>query len=228
MVKIRAIIAEDDFRVADIHEKFLDRFEEIEVVGKALNAEQTIEILEQKKPNLLLLDVYMPDQLGSDLLPIIRQKYKHIDIIMITAATDKEILEKALRYGVEYYLIKPVKIEHFQQIIEEYLNKYHLMQTDQEINQEFIDRIFKKGTLPSAVNKETSLPKGVDDITLSKVRIVLEKSSIGLSAEQVSRQIGASRTTARRYLEYLISVQECKAEVVYGVVGRPERRYYKI
>ncbi|MFJ8247656.1 response regulator [Peribacillus asahii] len=228
MVKIRAVIAEDDFRVADIHEKFLDRFEEIEVVGKALNAEQTIEILEQKQPNLLLLDVYMPDQLGSDLLPIIRQKYKHIDIIMITAATDKEILEKALRYGVEYYLIKPVKIEHFQQIIEEYLNKYHLMQTDQEINQEFIDRIFKKGTPPSAVNKETSLPKGVDDITLSKVRIVLEKSSIGLSAEQVSRQIGASRTTARRYLEYLISVQECKAEVVYGVVGRPERRYYKV
>ncbi|HWL25634.1 MAG TPA: response regulator, partial [Ureibacillus sp.] len=93
MVKIKAVIAEDDFRVADIHEKFLDRFEEIEVVGKALNAEQTIEILEKKKPNLLLLDVYMPDQLGSDLLPIIRQKYKHIDIIMITAAADKEILE---------------------------------------------------------------------------------------------------------------------------------------
>ncbi|USK60260.1 response regulator [Peribacillus asahii] len=228
MVKIKAVIAEDDFRVADIHEKFLDRFEEIEVVGKALNAEQTIEILEKKKPNLLLLDVYMPDQLGSDLLPIIRQKYKHIDIIMITAAADKEILEKALSYGVEYYLIKPVKIEHFQRIIEEYLNKYHLMQNNQEINQEFIDRIFKKSTPPIAVNKGASLPKGVDDITLSKVRTVLEKSSIGLSAEQVSRQIGASRTTARRYLEYLISVQECKAEVVYGVVGRPERRYYKI
>src|SRR3954471_2644130 len=107
MVKIRAAIAEDDFRVADIHEKFLNKFEGIEVVGKALNAKQTVEILDQKKPDLLLLDVYMPDQLGSNLLPVIRQKYPQVDIIMITADTDKEILEKALHYGVEYFLIKP-------------------------------------------------------------------------------------------------------------------------
>jgi two-component system, CitB family, response regulator CitT len=228
MVKIKAAIAEDDFRVADLHEKFLNRFEELEVVGKALNAKQTIEILEQKKPDLLLLDIYMPDQLGSDLLPVIRQQYKHVDIIMITAATDKEILEKALHYGVEYFLVKPVKIEHFQQIIGEYLNKYQLMQTKQEIDQDFVDRIFKRTSSPTTFNKESTLPKGVDDITLSKVRSVLENSTIGLSAEQVSGQIGASRTTARRYLEYLISVQECRAEVIYGVVGRPERRYYKV
>ncbi|MGG3448690.1 response regulator [Domibacillus aminovorans] len=227
MVKIRAAIAEDDFRVADIHEKFLNRFEEIEVIGKALNAKQTIEILDQQKPDLLLLDVYMPDQLGSDLLPVIRQKYKQVDILMITAATDKEILEKALHYGVEYFLIKPVKMERFYQIIEEYLNKYQLLQSKREIDQDFVDLIFNKSST-STTEQETSLPKGIDEITLSKVRTVLEISNKGLSAEQVGVQIGASRTTARRYLEYLISARECKAEVVYGAVGRPERKYYKI
>ncbi|OAH57812.1 transcriptional regulator [Domibacillus aminovorans] len=227
MVKIRVAIAEDDFRVADIHEKFLNRFEEIEVIGKALNAKQTIEILDQQKPDLLLLDVYMPDQLGSDLLPVIRQKYKQVDILMITAATDKEILEKALHYGVEYFLIKPVKMERFYQIIEEYLNKYQLLQSKREIDQDFVDLIFNKSST-STTEQETSLPKGIDEITLSKVRTVLEISNKGLSAEQVGAQIGASRTTARRYLEYLISARECKAEVVYGAVGRPERKYYKI
>ncbi len=227
MVKIRAAIAEDDFRVADIHEKFLNRFEEIEVIGKSLNAKQTIEILDQQKPDLLLLDVYMPDQLGSDLLPVIRQKYKQVDILMITAATDKEILEKALHYGVEYFLIKPVKMERFYQIIEEYLNKYQLLQSKREIDQDFVDLIFNKSST-STTEQETSLPKGIDEITLSKVRTVLEISNKGLSAEQVGVQIGASRTTARRYLEYLISARECKAEVVYGAVGRPERKYYKI
>ncbi|WP_026221854.1 response regulator [Bacillus sp. 37MA] len=227
MVKIRVAIAEDDFRVADIHEKFLNRFEEIEVIGKALNAKQTIEILDQQKPDLLLLDVYMPDQLGSDLLPVIRQKYKQVDILMITAATDKEILEKALHYGVEYFLIKPVKMERFYQIIEEYLNKYQLLQSKREIDQDFVDLIFNKSST-STTEQETSLPKGIDEITLSKVRTVLEISNKGLSAEQVGVQIGASRTTARRYLEYLISARECKAEVVYGAVGRPERKYYKI
>ncbi|CAH0194285.1 response regulator [Peribacillus sp. Bi134] len=228
MLKIRAVIAEDDFRVADIHEKFLKNFDEIEVVGKAVNAKKTLRILEQKSPDLLLLDVYMPDQLGTDLLPDIRKKFPNVDIIMITAATDKEQLEKALHYGVENYLIKPVEMKRFNQGIEEYLKKVHLMKSKQEIDQDFVDLILKKGSSASETNDGQSLPKGVDEITLAKVIEVLEASDIGLSAEQVSGQIGASRTTARRYLEYLISVKKCKAEVVYGVVGRPERRYYKI
>jgi two-component system, CitB family, response regulator CitT len=228
MLKIRAVIAEDDFRVADIHEKFLKNFDEIEVVGKAVNAKKTLRILEQKSPDLLLLDVYMPDQLGTDLLPDIRKKFPNVDIIMITAATDKEQLEKALHYGVENYLIKPVEMKRFNQVIEEYLKKVHLMKSKQEIDQDFVDLILKKGSSVLESNDGQDLPKGVDEITLAKVIEVLEGSDIGLSAEQVSGQIGASRTTARRYLEYLISVKKCKTEVVYGVVGRPERRYYKI
>ncbi|MFF2457846.1 response regulator [Peribacillus simplex] len=228
MLKIRAVIAEDDFRIADIHEKFLKNFDEIEVVGKAVNAKKTLRILEQKSPDLLLLDVYMPDQLGTDLLPDVRKKFPNVDIIMITAATDKDQLEKALHYGVENYLIKPVEMKRFNQVIEEYLKKVHLMKSKQEIDQDFVDLILNKGSAVSETNDGPALPKGVDEITLAKVIEVLKASDIGLSAEQVSGQIGASRTTARRYLEYLISVKKCKAEVVYGVVGRPERRYYKI
>ncbi|KGR75164.1 transcriptional regulator [Ureibacillus sinduriensis BLB-1 = JCM 15800] len=224
---MRAVIAEDDFRVAAIHEKFLSNFKEIEVVGKALNGKETIELLKEQNPNLLLLDVYMPDQLGTELLPIIRKQFPDVDIIMITAATDKEMLSKALHYGVEQYLIKPVKMEMFHQTIEEYLQKSELLESKQEIDQDFVNRLFNRSTSHNHA-RESTLPKGIDEITLVKVTEVLRSSSSGLSAEQVSEQIGASRTTARRYLEYLITVKECKAEVVYGVVGRPERRYYKI
>ncbi len=226
-MSIRAVIAEDDFRVAAIHEKFLGSFEGIEVVGKALNGKETIELLELHNPDLLLLDVYMPDQLGTELLPLIRKQFPHIDIIMITAATDKEILLKALNYGVDQYLIKPVKMELFHQTVEEYLSKAQLIDSKQEVDQEFVNKLFKKSTSSNEA-RESILPKGIDEITLVKVTKVLEDSSAGLSAEQVSEQIGASRTTARRYLEYLITVKQCKAEVVYGLVGRPERRYYKI
>nr|WP_106784977.1 response regulator [Lysinibacillus timonensis] len=224
---MKVVIAEDDFRVAAIHEKFMENFEEIEVVGKALNGKETIEVLGKQSADLLLLDVYMPDQLGTELLPIIRQQFPKIDIIMVTAATDKDIFVKAIHYGVEYFLVKPVKIERFNETIEDYLHRWRLIQSQQEVNQDFIDRIFNK-TSGVTESKEHVLPKGIDEITLVKVRNVLETSSTSLSAEQVSEQIGASRTTARRYLEYLITVKECQAEVVYGVVGRPERRYCKI
>lgn len=191
MLKIRAVIAEDDFRVADIHEKFLKNFDEIEVVGKAVNAKKTLRILEQKSPDLLLLDVYMPDQLGTDLLPDIRKKFPNVDIIMITAATDRDQLEKALHYGVENYLIKPVEMKRFNQVIEEYLKKVHLMKSKQEIDQDFVDLILNKGTAIAETNDGPALPKGVDEITLAKVIEVLKASDIGLSAEQVSGQIGA-------------------------------------
>ncbi|MGX9133986.1 response regulator [Rummeliibacillus sp. JY-2-4R] len=226
-MKIKTVIAEDDFRVAAIHEKFLKSFKEIEVVGKALNGKEAIQLLEQQQPDLLLLDVYMPDQLGTDLLPKIRKQYPQTDIIMITAATDKEFFEKALHYGVEYFLIKPVNIDRFKQTIEEYVNKYQLMHSKDEINQDFVDLIFNRSP-KSDENPEMTLPKGIDELTLDKVKNVLQNSDSSLSAEEVGFKIGASRTTARRYLEFLASIKCCKAEVVYGAVGRPERKYCKI
>lgn len=225
--RIKTVIAEDDFRIAAMHEKFLNQFEEIEVAGKSLNGEQTLRLLEEKNPDLLLLDVYMPDMLGSDLLPAVREKFPKVSIIMITAATDKEFLEKALNYGVENYLIKPVNKERFDEVIQEYIKKRTLLSSAQEINQSYVDLLFRNGKAEQE-GKSTGLPKGIDEITLAKVKAVFKVKKEGLSAEEVGKEIGASRITARRYLEYLSSKQELKAEVVYGIVGRPERKYYPV
>lgn len=227
MNRIKVAIAEDDFRVADIHEKFLIKFKEIEVIGKSLNGEQTLKLLTERTPDLLLLDVYMPDMLGSDLLPIIRERFPKVGIIMITAATDRAIIEKALGYGVEHYLIKPVNRERFDEVILEYIKKYSLFTSKQEVDQNYVDLLFGNRKIEK-VGKGTGLPKGIDEITLGKVKTALQVKNLGLSAEEVGKEIGASRITARRYLEYLSSIKEAKAEVVYGIVGRPERKYYPV
>jgi len=224
---IKVVIAEDDFRIANIHEKYLQQFSEIKVVGKALNGEQTLKLLEQEAPDLLLLDVYMPDRLGSELLPEIRERFPKTNIMLITAATDKSILEKALAYGVENYLIKPVSRERFEVVIQEFIKKHLLLSSSQEVDQKYVDLLFgnKMSRVPS---ERKGLPKGIDVITLGKVKAVFQERNVGLSAEDVGMSIGASRITARRYLEYLSSKQEVRTEVVYGIVGRPERKYYLI
>lgn len=227
MDQIKVVIAEDDFRIAEIHEKFLKKFKEIEVIGKSLNGEQTLQLLEQEETDLLLLDIYLPDKLGSQLLPIIRESFPNVSIIMITAATDKAFLEKALSYGVENYLIKPVSRERFDDVILEYIEKHSLLSSTQEVNQNYVDLLFRKGKNKEET-KSTGLPKGIDEITLGKVKAVFRVKREGLSAEEVGKEMGASRITARRYLEYLSSKQEVKAEVVYGIVGRPERKYYPV
>ncbi|MEH7387283.1 response regulator [Bacillus sp. JJ1521] len=225
MNKIKVVIAEDDFRIADIHEKYLMKFKDFEVIGKTINGEETLRLLHSEQPDLLLLDVYLPDMLGAEMLPIIREDFPKMGIIMITAATDKTIIEKALSYGVEHYLIKPVTRERFNEVILDFLKKYSLLISKQEVNQTYVDFLFGKGKQDTD-GKSRGLPKGIDEITLRKVKAVLFEKREGLSAEEVGKEIGASRITARRYLEYLSSIKEAKTEVIYGVVGRPERKYF--
>ncbi|WP_080848557.1 response regulator [Cytobacillus gottheilii] len=220
---IKVIIAEDDYRVARIHEEFIEKIDGVEVTGKALNAQATLNLLEEKSADLLIMDIYMPDRLGSSLLPEIREKYPNVDVIMISASNEKDQVEQSLRNGVIDYIIKPVSFERFVMAIQEYKKKKSLLNQKNELDQEMIDHFFRR-TIQTAI--EEKLPKGIDPLTLSKVKGILQEKMEGMNAVEIGSQMGASRTTARRYLEYLVSTGEASAELEYGIVGRPERKYY--
>lgn len=222
---IRVAIAEDDFRVASIHEKFLSKIEGVIVAGKALNGEETLTLLKENKIDLLLLDIYMPDKLGTDLLHIIRAEFPKVDIIMITAATEKELVEISIRNGVIDYIIKPVAMERFTNTIENYKKKQQLFNNHNEINQHIVDELLGHKRRNNPQNPNEQVPKGIDPLTLQKVKQIMKTVQNGISAEEMGERLGASRTTARRYLEYLTSTGEGTAELEYGIVGRPERRY---
>jgi CitB family two-component system response regulator CitT len=220
---INIAIAEDDFRVAYIHEQFIEEIEGVQLKGKALNAKQMMSMLATNEIDLLLLDNYMPDALGVSLLPSIRKEFPSVDIIMITAAADSGTVEPSLNYGVVDYLIKPVSFERFKLAVENYMNKKSFFNQNQELNQKMLDQYFYKDDYSKV---EKILPKGIDPLTLQKVEELLAAYQEGCTAEALGENLGASRTTARRYLEYLISINKAKAELEYGLVGRPERIYY--
>lgn len=217
---------EDDYRVASIHEQFLAMIEDVRVVGKALNAGEAMKLLEEHTTNLLLLDNYMPDKLGATLLPEIRLKFPHVDIIMITAATEREFVETSIRNGVIDYIIKPVTIERFSQAIEKYRKRNKMLANVRELDQKQVDQFLSFQSSALVESEVSQLPKGIDPLTLQKVKETLTGLPVGINAEELGLELGASRTTARRYLEYLISIGEAKAELEYGIVGRPERKYY--
>ncbi|WP_082233196.1 response regulator [Halobacillus massiliensis] len=221
---MRVIIAEDDYRVAQLHEKFINEINGMEVAAKALNAGAALKAVKDHKPDLLLLDVYMPDRLGIDLLPELREIHVGLDIIMITAANEKEMISRALNYGVVDYIIKPISMERFIETLESYRKKKKLINSADKLDQQTIDQLIGKD---SKVNPSKHVPKGIDQLTLKKIRQLLkERGDDGVTAEEASDYLGASKTTARRYLEYLISTKEGIAEMRYGKVGRPERKYF--
>ncbi|TFB19600.1 response regulator [Filobacillus milosensis] len=222
---LKVAITEDDYRVASIHEGFLNKIEGCEVVFKSLTAEDTINKLKEHDIDLILLDIYMPDRLGTEIIEEIKSIKPEIGIIMISAGTDKEIVQDALQKGVFDYIIKPVTLDRFVETVEKFKQFYEELRRKDEVDQELLDQYFGR-TGAKVEEEQANTPKGIDPLTLKKVKSILKQEN-GVTAEEMGQHMGASRTTARRYLEYLISEGECQAELEYGIVGRPERKYYQ-
>lgn len=223
---IKVLIAEDDFRIAAIHESYIQKVQGFQVAGKAKSAKDLWEALQKEQVDLILLDVYMPDELGTNLLPLLRERHPEVDVIIITAATETMLLRDALHYGVVHYLIKPVTVQKFTQVLTEYKEKRELINSKDEVNQTMIDLFFGQIQEESQQKDERDLPTGINSLTLDKVKTFMAAEMNGITAEELGEKMGASRTTARRYVEYLVTTGECRAELAYGIIGRPERKYY--
>lgn len=219
---LRVLIAEDDFRVADIHEQFLKKINHIKLVDKTANCKETLDSIKKHKPDLVILDNYMPDGLGIDLIEDIRKIHLHTDVILVSAATEKDYFETAIRRGVKGIILKPATLERFVAVIEKYMKERETIDRKDILDQTFLDEYF--GVKP--VEKTVEVAKGIDPLTLQKVKNILNDLETGITAEKMGEKMGASRTTARRYLEFLVSIDDCYAELGYGIVGRPERHYF--
>lgn len=225
-MNIRLVIAEDDTQIAEIQRRFIERIDGFEVVGIAHSLEEARDLVEVLTPELLLLDVQFPSGSGLDLLRELRAGNKSTDVILITAAKEVSTLQEALRGGVFDYILKPLVFDRMQEALLNYAGHLGKLRALQSLDQNQVDGLLPRASsTPAGAKPAEHLPKGIDALTLDKVREALTPSHTGFSADEMGSEIGASRTTARRYLEYLVSRGEVQADVAYGSVGRPERRY---
>ena len=219
---IRTLIIEDDFRVAEVHAAFVERVAGFTVVGTAHTAADGLAQAEALRPDLVLLDMYLPDRSGLDLLRQLRSPDRApVDVIVITAAKDVDTLRAALQGGVTHYLVKPFPFRSFRERLEAYAAMHARLAGAGEIDQSAVDHIV--GLLRT--ESSGSLPKGLSEVTLDVVTSALRDATGDLSALDVAGRAGVSRVTARRYLEYLVSAGRVVVTMRYGFSGRPEHRY---
>lgn len=226
-MQVRVLVVEDDMRISELHQRFVEKLPEFEVVGVANAIADAVEMVEILQPDLVLLDLFFPEGNGMDLLKSIRSREQPCDVILITAAREMASLQEALRGGVFDYIIKPVFFPRFQEALQKFYEYFRQLQKGGALEQKDVDRLLHAHR---PVEAETgAIPKGIDALTLKKVRQVFEDPQISdLNAEEVGKAVGISRSTARRYLEFLATEGFLKADLIYGVVGRPERRYVRI
>ncbi len=227
MEPIQIVIIEDDEKIAEIQRIFTEKISGFTVTGIANSIQEGEDMLQVLRPDLVLLDIFFPDGNGIELLWKIRKEYKETDIVLITAAKEKDIFQEALRGGVFDYILKPLNFTRFQNMLNRYLEHRKKLQKIVTIKQSDVD-IFLHQEKKDVGHKD-DLPKGIDPITLQKITQIIESiSEEGINAEQAGEKIGVSRTTSRRYLEYLVANGVIKADLFYGTLGRPERRYFRI
>ena len=104
---IEVLIVDDDFMVARIHTGYVERTPGFKVTGVARNGAEARQAAERLQPDLVLLDVYLPDVSGLDLLGDLREAAPEVDVLVISAAREADTVRRALRGGIVHYLMKP-------------------------------------------------------------------------------------------------------------------------
>jgi response regulator of citrate/malate metabolism len=219
---IRTLVVDDDAMTASIHRSYVERVPGFEVVGEAHTASDALRFARSLQPDLVLLDIYLPDMSGLEVLRRLRESSaRHVDVIAITAAKDADTLRTAIHGGVVHYLVKPFFFDTLRERLESYAAHRHRLERLSEPEQADIDHVF--ALLRS--HGRQSLPKGISAPTLAKVIDALRSPGVDATAVDVADQAGVSRGTARRYLEYLAATGAVELSLRYGATGRPEHLY---
>lgn len=222
---LKTVIVEDDRMVAAINAQFAQKTSGVEVVATFHNGKDALAFLRSSKVDLLLLDLYMPDFNGLQLLETIRREDNNVDVIFITAANDTVNIQKALSLGAVDYLIKPFKYERFEEALDKVVLRRKVIEKGIEVTQEDVDAMVRNCRV-NPDSRMAELEKGIQRATLENIRAYLKDNGQEYkTAEQISLDTGLSKVTIRRYLNYLIGTREVESRTDYSTGGRPSVQY---
>jgi two-component system CitB family response regulator len=215
---IGVVVVDDDFRVAQLHAQFVRAVPGFQVLAVVHDAAATRAAVAEHRPDLVLLDMYLPDELGTELAPRLP-----CDVLMITAASDADSVRRALGAGVVNYLVKPFTLADLADRLRAYERYRTQLQRSGPLEQAEIDRLVR--TLREGDLVDGAVPKGRSPQTARLVAECLRESNDPRTASEVAAQLGLSRPTAQRYLADLAAAGRADVTLRYGSAGRPEHRY---
>jgi two-component system CitB family response regulator len=219
---IRTVVVDDDYRVASIHAAYVGKVEGFEVIAQAHTAAAAVEAVDELRPDLLLLDLYLPDEHGLDLVARLRRDdHPPVDVIVITAAKDADSVRAAMQHGALHYLLKPFSFPALRDKLLSYASMRSRLDRLRVTDQRGVDRVF--GALRAT--NQLAGAKGKSDYTLETVERLLAEADEDLSATEVAERTGMSRATAQRYLTHLHDLGRVAVRLRYGASGRPEHGY---
>lgn len=223
---INVLVVDDDAMVAELNRSFIGQVPGFHCVGTAATLQQAREFLFNSETpiDLVLLDIYMQQENGLDLLPELRQAQSSVEVIIISSAADAENIKTSLHYGVVDYLIKPFQFPRFEEALNGWREKKALMGSHQYHDQADVDRLLRGGAPGLADSRR--LPKGLTPQTLRTLCLWIDAHpGTEFSTDDLASAVNISRVSCRKYLIWLAQVNILHTSIHYGATGRPVYRY---
>ena len=220
MDDVAVLVVDDDFMVARIHTQFVERTPGFRVVGVASTGQAALDDVVRLRPQLVLLDVHLPDLTGIEVLRRLRAAGDDVGVLVVTAAREVDTVRAAAAGGAVHYLVKPFDYDDLRVRLESFRTALVALSGSGAAGQQDIDAVFGSAVPAGPV----ALPKGLSPETADAVEAALRE--VGeLSAAECAEAVGISRVSARRYLEHFVARGTASVRLQYGGAGRPERRY---
>ncbi|HEY0812380.1 MAG TPA: response regulator [Pseudonocardia sp.] len=218
---IRVLVVDDDYHVAHVHALSVAAIDGFSVVGEAHSGAVALELITSTTPDLLLLDMFLPDCTGLELVRLLSTTSEQIpDFLLLTAARDIESVRAAMQLGAFYYLVKPFTLAALREQLHAYAAWVQRLTAAPEADQRDVDDLYSlRGRQPRGMATRTLEP------TMAKVLHIVESAAAALSAADVAKALGASRPTAQRCLAELTKNELLDLDLAYGTTGRPQHRY---
>jgi response regulator of citrate/malate metabolism len=218
---VRVLVVDDDFMVARIHGRFVEDADGFELAGTAHTGTDALRLVAELEPDVVLLDVHLPDVGGLEVLDRLRSEGRHVAVVVVTAERSAAAVRAALHGGAMHYLVKPFERDDLVERLRHVAAAIDTLAEDDETDQAAIDRAFGAVTGPTSAGP---LPKGLSAETAELV-LAAVRGREEISASEAGAEVGLSRVTARRYLEHFVDRGQVEVRLRYGTAGRPERRY---
>ncbi|MHA6312968.1 response regulator [Pantoea sp. S-LA4] len=220
---IDVLIVEDEKELAQLHAELINKHPRLRLVGIASSLAEAQALLTSLKPQLVLLDNYLPDGKGLSLVSNPLLIPAHCSVIFITAASDMDTCSLAIRSGAFDYILKPVSWRRLKQSLERFVQFAEQQRIWKIVDQQNVDSLYQ---LQAKNYRQDNGNKGIEESTLARVqRFFNESERHSFSVDEVVSKTGLSKTTSRRYLEHCVEAGFLSVEMLYGKIGHPRRMY---
>lgn len=164
----------------------------VEVIGEAATGREAVQLVDRLRPDIVLMDIYMPEMDGLQALKIIRERFPAVNVVMLTSSESDEHLYQAVQYGAAGYLLKNLDAKQMFELIN------GVAHGEAAMTREMAGRLLKN------VAKRTADPARGEEILTERELTVLRLVAVGGSNQEIAAKLSISINTVKSHIRSIL------------------------